>query len=749
MITKINIENFSGIKNLVIDNPKKRNILLYGPNGSGKSSIIDSIKYLQGKENEISRMGRKSEKYIGFHGCDFEKIKVSISINNEAATRKALETTQYSKDLIESYIKNIQILRKDNLLSFLTTDDADRYKRFLGLMNLDSMNLKINAFQDNLNEKKKQIKEKEQKLREKSNLLTFARLEGTNFLELQKSYYVIVGVEFGHYEKTDTFETLKTKFERLTNKETQKEIDILKSKIALIKQSLTINEKRIFENINSKLYEIEELKKEAHESHLLELISESIDIFKKYDLYKCPVCLNESEFSQIKVLEKLEQRKASLQKIIEILKELKILINRNELQSRIKTAKKIDEELFDKIQWDNINKIENLIYEITNDKEINIIKNFDFIDTIVLKQNQEDISLNEQFNKLSNNKIEILSLANEIFLLNRDEWLKIETELKKIIAQKDIIETCQNLLIESRDVIIDEIFKRIEKETLILYNKLNYGINEFDKVELKKLRKSSLQLEIDFFDLKKVDPGVILSSGHLDLLGLAMFLTTSKTFYPSETLIVLEDVINSNDNEHKQEVINIVLTEFNDFHFIVTTHLRSFYDLFDRAINILDFGKKWGTLELDEWDKDSGAIILKKDKSSIAPTSRMEFIKNNLTSENYLNIGGALRIVTESFLKRAADKKKISISYNIKHLFTAGDFINNLDLKKKIKKDLQSVITDAEFDQLALHFFGNSNLINFLSHDNELTPDLAFSEIERFVIALEKLMSLECHIKRE
>lgn len=744
MIANLKINKFIGIKELEVQNKSGKNLVIFGPNGSGKSSIIDAIKFLQEKESEISKSGRDRQKLLCWHGCDLTEVSAEAKIaSNKSVSRVGGQKTVFSDSDARSYFQNIQILRKDNLLEFLNVNDADRYRMFLSLMNLGGITRRIESFQGAVTECRGLARSIEQKRSGLHKSVEFARLEGKSFAEIESKYLARVAVEFRGFAVGDNLESLEPKYASLTDTNVQERIARLNGEKQTLQKYLSKEDIEGFKALKDAIKRLEAEHALLKTSDLLPLIRAAIQSFEEHMFENCPVCLNEKGFAQNVILDELKRRRNELEKIT--IRENEVF----ELTKKLNVRRKIQDSVFidgNCLNGTYKNELEKLqawadklhSSTIPGSEELNIefLESFRSAETTKLDEIQLELS------SISSN-IDILNAINSTLLRNKESWLKAEHLNVDVSRKLSKLSKCLGDLIAARDQVIDAVFKEIQELTLEIYCRLNYGVNEFDGVDLHKLRTSSLQLEIDFFDQKKVDPKSALSTGHLELFALAMFLSTIRKFCVAGTLIVLEDVITSNDNNHKQNIIKVILNDFKDYKIILTTHLRSFHSSIVDAISALGREGDWLSYELEEWDKDVGATISKLNNSPVSQNARLEFLNENLTTENYLKVGGVLRMLAEAFIKRLADKKKVKVRYNKNHLFTAGDFMTSDELKKAVRSDLSSEVSDTDLDNLLIDFFGQTSILNFLSHENELTDDVPLSEVATFVSALEKLLEFE------
>jgi len=574
-------------------------------------------------------------------------------------------------------------------------------------------------------------------------LVTFAKLKGSGFEEIKNQHLQNVEGSFDQFEKGDDLGDLQIKLEEFPDRGAENEIRELANKEQKLLKAPTEGDVSVFASLGEEIQKLNELKESAAESGLRILIKEAIEVLESNDLQECPVCLEDDTFEQVAVLDKLRRRSKVLDLITKAEDSLIEKIKGAQLSQKISDWQIVDETFLDSRFKEEIKSarelVANLIAKASVDSEIKFAGAL----SELMAESADRLGRISRELAMHSQDIAVFKLVNNILIENKDRWIEVERILKELNREKVVFSKCQTALVSARDEVIDKIFQEIQEETEATYSKLNSGAQEFDKIDIRKLRKSSVQLGINFFGDTSVDPNSALSSGHLDLFGLAMYLTTIRRFYPPRTLIFLEDIINSNDNEHKQKIASFIVEELRDYQVIITTHLRSLFETFRHSIAFHDRSADWTTVEFGQWDMQTGANLSKQNGSSISPSNRMKFLTDNLTQEGYLNIGGVLRIVTEEFLKRVGIKKKTGVIYKDADSYTAGDFIRNEKLKNALAADLPNKGNTDDEKKVLEGFFSQPDVLNFLSHDKEWTDDVPLSEVKEFVLALQAMLLYE------
>ncbi|WP_075087235.1 hypothetical protein [Verrucomicrobium spinosum] len=302
---------------------------------------------------------------------------------------------------------------------------------------------------------------------------------------------------------------------------------------------------------------------------------------------------------------------------------------------------------------------------------------------------------------------------------------------------------------KSREFAIEEVFARISGTVLAFYKKLHDSEEQNERsectgLELKpdsRAAAGGLKLAIQFLELADPkDPRAFLSEGHLDSLGLCIFLATVKIFNPTGTMLVLDDVLTSIDKDHRHRVGELLFDEFHEYQILLTTHDEYWFDLLKSLSRARGIQGTWKFTKVEGWTVERGPTLSVSDDS-------WAFINANLNEASYRALGGPLRLVLEDFLKRAAVKLESKVKFKIDGKYTSGDFAAagiQDDIRKKlaaaVKADAAAATTEAAVQTAVGRVFGTGDLINFLSHDNPGRLEVTFPQAQDFVSGLKFLI---------
>ncbi len=156
---------------------------------------------------------------------------------------------------------------------------------------------------------------------------------------------------------------------------------------------------------------------------------------------------------------------------------------------------------------------------------------------------------------------------------------------------------------------VQRIFDELRADLAAMYEFLHPG-EEYGNVAIAMdLRKrGSSELRMGFHGRQDEDPRAFASEGHLDSLGLCIFLAFVKRFNGDWPLLVLDDVVASVDAAHKARIARLLFRDFGDRQLLVTTQdSRWFLELrrAQREENI----DNCRNLVIESWSVESGPKV--------------------------------------------------------------------------------------------------------------------------------------------
>jgi len=183
------------------------------------------------------------------------------------------------------------------------------------------------------------------------------------------------------------------------------------------------------------------------------------------------------------------------------------------------------------------------------------------------------------------------------------------------------------------------------------------------------------------FGREDEDPRALTSEGHLDSLGLCIFLAFIRNFNTDCSLVILDDVVATIDSGHRQRICDLLLEEFKDYQVIITTQDGIWYRELAASQRALGLDNEFLNLEIAGWSLETGPRIDK-----FMP--RIEEIEQRLETNDKVAAGNETRGYLEWLLKRMA------LATNA--LVPAGNWQSGTvaDLEPSIRKRMQTLLVD-------------------------------------------------------
>ena len=125
-----------------------------------------------------------------------------------------------------------------------------------------------------------------------------------------------------------------------------------------------------------------------------------------------------------------------------------------------------------------------------------------------------------------------------------------------------------------------------------------------------------VELAIEFHGSRQRPPHGVLSESHLNSLAIALFLAMAEDFNEQLGFLLLDDVINSFDVEHRGRLAELLADGFSDWQLIVLTHDQQFFEHLSRR------APSWRKLELTSWSYASGPRTTRYETSGILAAAR-------------------------------------------------------------------------------------------------------------------------------
>jgi len=162
---------------------------------------------------------------------------------------------------------------------------------------------------------------------------------------------------------------------------------------------------------------------------------------------------------------------------------------------------------------------------------------------------------------------------------------------------------------------LGELLERISGRVAQFYSALHPG-EDLDAVSIEPWTAKGIELAIDFYGSRQRPPHGVLSESHLNSLAIAVFLAMAASFNEKLGFLILDDVINSFDVEHRGRLAELLADGFSDWQLIVLTHDQQFFEHLSRR------APSWRKIEFTSWSHASGPRTTKYETSGMLAAAR-------------------------------------------------------------------------------------------------------------------------------
>jgi len=162
---------------------------------------------------------------------------------------------------------------------------------------------------------------------------------------------------------------------------------------------------------------------------------------------------------------------------------------------------------------------------------------------------------------------------------------------------------------------LGELLERISGRVAQFYSTLHPG-EALDAVSIEPWTAKGIELAIDFYGSRQRPPHGVLSESHLNSLAIAVFLAMAASFNEKLGFLILDDVINSFDVEHRGRLAELLADGFSDWQLIVLTHDQQFFEHVSRR------APSWRRIEFTSWSHASGPRTTKYETSGMLAAAR-------------------------------------------------------------------------------------------------------------------------------
>lgn len=144
-----------------------------------------------------------------------------------------------------------------------------------------------------------------------------------------------------------------------------------------------------------------------------------------------------------------------------------------------------------------------------------------------------------------------------------------------------------------------EVLGRISERLGAIYSALHPD-EEFGNVGLQMQGEKGVELTLGFHGSQMCPPHAVVSESHLNSLGIALFLSMVEAFNERLGLVVLDDVVNSFDSNHRGALAEMLARDYDEWQLMILTHDQLFYN------RLAKLRQSWKKVEFTSWSYEEG-----------------------------------------------------------------------------------------------------------------------------------------------
>jgi hypothetical protein len=748
-ISSLTINGFRGIKRSIsFDFTKKyASILVYGANAKGKSSIGDAFEwFFTGSISELTKegctrddyrhrlLGSDEETRVSFDFSD-TSLNCNLSLNSSRKQQYSNNDLAFGQYLDKSKGELI-LLRHKDLRVFVDESKGVKRKKISQLIGMekwedirDQIGAVENRLKKNLEDEKAKLESRQEEVRKLIKSDVFTDSACWKYAEGQSK-------KLGISQNINSLAELEAVDQKA--KESVKPDDRA-TRLARLKSAETILEELLknypqlkhFLQFSKSYNEICSQPAKVLSVQLQELLGQGKIILEsgQWNKNACPLC--ESRFEANQLLAHIfehQNKDQSIQKEIGLFeigrsnakKELQNINSKVSTVSQLFVSSKKDFSSLKVLATEIIIALSTA--KSWSDEKLQTNKT---INPAQLDLENKLIEFGKQI-KIS---LEIIHAAQENLNPTKDEKAKIEAfqNLKTLASHMHVLAGMEANLVPletqfSSIEIISQRFQDLRRQTLgkVLdaisdnvskyFLKIHHG-EGFDKIHLKFLPdEDGVEFHIYYKGEEITPPRKFLSESYLNGLGICLFLATVRAFNVENRFIVLDDIINSFDAEHRMDLAKLLVDEFSDYQLLVLTHDNIWFDQFRRLAK-----KGWLHKRIKNWSYEDGVDIENalgeqlEDCQEVLKTGHVEFA------------APIVRTYIENRLKALSEK--LGVRFRFKQGSQNEERMSG-ELLSELKRELNDckffdVVDDNIFNELEASTF----VVNYGSHDR--TPNVA------------------------
>jgi hypothetical protein len=763
-IKTIDIHAFRGIPDLQLGLEGK-NLVLKGENATGKSSIVEAFEFFfTGKLSMFEGEGTQSlslSRHAPHKNFGREDISIKVAFDpGNIVLERTFEKEPTPPSQLEEYFQTARrgtfVLRRSQILKFIASIPAERFRAIasiIGTEHLDKIELAMKRAYEEMNNNVASKRDRKQSIF--TNISGYLGVSVTDVKQALESLNLkLKEANFSPVTSFDEVSKVSDQFLKSLKESADLEHVMKLSETIgeLGKFSVDIEIVECLNDLNVKLKPFleEEAKKELF---LRDFLAKGQQALEKDERNLCPLCGQEVDRQRL-----LEQIKSRLQILSELSKEasevrqlassiegklISLSEDIEEISSRLESFEQLGRILA------KLNRVQKWLAKFK--EKLKVAKELKLEKEVPVEELEQNMTMIEKLVKSScirckrmfkkigvssdwKMKMDVINMANRVGAL-MNELREIEKVLAAEEKECNIARALYETFSDTKKAKINEIYESIRGNVNAFYSMLHPN-DPHKNIEINVAtgRRASTELKIESFGSID-DPRAFTSEGHLDSLGLCVFLAFAKKFNEKCNFIVLDDVVTTIDSQHRGLICKLLFEHFRDYQLFISTHDEIWYDQLCAGQQAYGVSGDCKNMRIVKWTLETGPII-EPYKSS------WDYIENKINSGDKLAAAIEGRRYLEWLLKTTCETMMANpvfktSKYTVSDLFepTKGrleELVKDAAFKEKISK---------RFEELA----ATALMGNLLAHDNLEAENASIDEVKRFCVAVHELHdALKC-----
>ncbi|MHC4388747.1 MAG: AAA family ATPase [Planctomycetota bacterium] len=757
-IKKLQIKNLRGIvkRDIPIDG---KSIVILGENGTGKSSIVDALEFFfTGTIAHLDGVqGLSVQRHATHVNADPSDVEVTVSFDpGDVVLSRTFSNEPRPPQQLQPYFREVQqgvsILRRTKILTFITSQPADRFRAIgsiIGIEALDEMELSLHRLRDDL---KAASESKADRIG-----LICADLSETTGSVVQHSNAALTSLqqylEAQGLRKVASFEDAEVLSEELLyNVRREGATGVIQALNEL--KGLRVASTDL-QSIRQRLSEIDEhleqlqAENAAERLKVLQLLEIGRHVIDSFTMNRCPLCEQPIEKNaalssignRIDNLTALSQRASDVRQLVtKLSEELQAVFS--ELRSAASALGLVPELEPYKTQLNHqellLSSLSSqcaVLSDLTSRVRLQHVSGvLDSLDVLIGQVSKSAAELLESSALSAEDKRiletdRVIQKAKSIY----KSLLALERERDALNQRYKVAEELYSVFTVTKNDKIQSVYNSMESDIRSYYSHLHpEALHKNISLAVVAGRRASTTLKLESFGKPNEDPRAFCSEGHLDSLGLCIFLSFVKRFNEHSSLVVLDDVLTTIDSQHRGRVCSLLLEHFSDRQLIVTTHDEIWFQQLRAAQSSHDLVNDFMNWTIVRWGLDEGPVLYPF-------KTNWQTIQERISDGNKREVGNLGRQYLEWVLFEICNltRAKLSIPQSRTLQFEVKELFDS------VKSRMSALLGTEQYEQtyggVIAELEATTPMGNLLSHNNIIAANISVEEAKSFCDAIRRL----------